>query len=102
MGGCVVPPGTAAMCQTGGEERERTSKRECKRGRERVGREKEDRDGERMKKKKKPGKMDTLETLPSCPSAVSQTYRTHLVGIVSRSVELCSSAPLNQHTATTS
>lgn len=20
MGGCVVPPGTAAMCQTGGEE----------------------------------------------------------------------------------
>lgn len=28
VGGCVVPPGTAAMSQTGGEERERTSERE--------------------------------------------------------------------------
>lgn len=36
MGGCVVPPGTAAMCQTGGEEeRQREGVSRQKRGRER-------------------------------------------------------------------
>lgn len=38
MGGCVVPPGTAAMCQTGGEEeREGVSKWEREREKEREG-----------------------------------------------------------------
>lgn len=45
MGGCVVPPGTAAMCQTGGEE-ERGSEQERERATE-GGRGWKEREGER-------------------------------------------------------
>lgn len=69
MGGCVVPPGTAAMCQTGGEEeRQREGVSRQKRGRERTN----ERGREGGREGAREGCRRKKETLPGCPSAVSQ------------------------------
>lgn len=66
MGGCVVPPGTAAMCQTGGEEErgnERAEEREKamggREGRVERGRVREEAvEGREIWRKKKGGKKE--------------------------------------------
>lgn len=68
MGGCVVPPGTAAMCQTGGEEG-KGSEWAGERERESNGGRVREKVVEGRERKKKGG---GIEALPGCPSAVSQ------------------------------
>lgn len=78
MGGCVIPPGTAAMCQTGGEEEsgsERVEDREGGGGE----REKVVEGSRRMRKIEKEknrvaGQRDCLAVLQL---SVKMTYRTH-------------------------
>ncbi len=82
MGGCVVPPGTAAMCQTGGEE-------ERGRGRERAEERETERCRRNRKKRESKKKEGGAETLPVCPSAVRQNnIQDPLEGIVCPSVQL--------------
>lgn len=83
VGGCVVPPGTAAMCQTGGEE-ERGSQRAEERKRAMKG-------GRSLQKeqKEREKKQGGTETLPVCSSAVSQNnIKNPLVGVMCLSVQL--------------
>lgn len=77
MGGCVIPPGTAAMCQTGGEEESGSERAEERR--EGVGREKVV-EGSRRKRKMEKEKNRVAgqrHCLAVLQLSVKMTYRTH-------------------------